>query len=131
MPETGDTSQHGLESGTPCVKHRCVLCCVETEMPLSILDIRRIEQLGYQLKDFAQKKDEEWRLRNKSGKCFFLADNGCKIYHHRPEGCQIYPLVWDEDQQKAIIDYLCPHSDEFKIEKSDIRKLKTFLRSLE
>ena len=40
-------ARHELESGIPCLKHRCVKCCLETRMPLLDLDLKRILKLGY------------------------------------------------------------------------------------
>jgi Fe-S-cluster containining protein len=65
-------------------------------MPLSNLDLKRILKLGYKLECFAVKTDEGWRLKNNSGRCVFLIKERCGIYLHRPEGCRLYPLVYDE-----------------------------------
>ena len=113
------------------MKHKCVQCCIETKMPLSRLDMKRILNLGYVPEDFAVKAGMGWRLRNSYGRCFFLSEDGCKIYSHRPEGCRLYPLVFDENTQKAAIDHACPYGHEFKIEKEDIQKLKILLEKLE
>jgi len=59
-----------LSSGIPCIQHRCNLCCIKTEMPLTRSDINRILRLGYKLEDFAVKVEGEWRLRNINGKCY-------------------------------------------------------------
>jgi len=100
-------------------------------MPLSRGDIKRILNLGYPLNDFTIKSGKEWILKNHKGRCVFLSDNGCKIYVNRPEGCQQYPLVYDENVHKAVIDHLCPYGDEFKVRKDDIRELMLLLEKLE
>jgi hypothetical protein len=99
-------------------------------MPLSRPDIERIQKLGYRLTDFAQKTEDEMLLKNKLGKCVFLSDCGCRIYPHRPEGCRLYPLVYDENSQKATVDYLCPYGYEFEVKEEDAKRLKALLGRL-
>ncbi len=117
--------RHSVANGIPCVKHGCVVCCLETRMPLSSLDIRRIVRLGYRLECFAARTKEGWRLKNSSGRCVFLREEGCRIYPDRPEGCRLYPLVYDENSEKAVIDHLCPHGHEFEVQKNDVKRLKS------
>ena len=126
----GGVVKYSLRSGVPCVKHKCVECCLETRMPLSRFDIKRILELGYQLEDFALKTRKEWRLKNCFGRCVFLLEDRCKIYSHRPEGCRIYPLVYDEDGGKAIMDRLCPYRQEFEVSKNDVANLMKQLERL-
>lgn len=128
---TSDVEKHQLTSGIPCIKHGCVECCIETMMPLLDSDIKRIVKLGYKLDDFAVKTGDGWRLKNISGGCFFLSNNGCRIYPQRPEGCRLYPLIYDENLRKPMIDSLCPHGHEFEVQESGIKKLKTLLEKLE
>lgn len=123
--------KYSLRSGVPCVNHKCVECCLETEMPLSRLDIKKILQLGHRLEDFTVKMGKEWRLRNHFGRCVFLSADGCKIYSHRPEGCRIYPLVYDEDAGKAVMHRLCLYRYEFKVSKEDVTILMKQLERLE
>ena len=79
----------------------------ETSMPLSRFDIKRILKAGYQFMDFAVKIGKAWCLRKSSGRCIFISEGGCKIYPIRPEGCSLYPLVYDENTQKAVLDHVC------------------------
>ena len=113
------------------MKHRCNLCCIETEMPLSRSDIKRILKAGYNLNDFAVKTSEGWRLKNRSNKCVFLGEEGCKIYPYRPEGCRLYPLVYDETLGTVKFDDICPYSDEFEMTEENIQKLINLLARLE
>lgn len=99
-------------------------------MPLTLEDIKRISSLGFKIKDFAIKTKKEWRLKNKYGKCVFLTENGCKIYESRPEGCRLYPLVYDEASGEPILDDLCPYREEFKPKKSDYERLFRLLKAL-
>lgn len=123
--------RYPLGSGIPCVKHKCVLCCIRTEMLLSKTDIKRIMKLGYRLEDFAVKTDEGWKLKNSSGRCVFLGEYGCKIYPYRPEGCRLYPLVYDENYGSIRFDDACPHADEFMTTEGDVRSLVKLLARLE
>jgi len=100
-------------------------------MPLSRFDIKRILKIGYNLKEFAVKKAENWQLKNRSGRCVFLGEGGCKIYPYRPEGCRVYPLVYDEASGTAVLDDLCPYKDEFKVSNGDIERLLNLLALLE
>ena len=112
------------------MRHKCVECCLETRMPLSNFDLKRILKLGYKLECFAVKTDGEWRLKNNSGQCVFLIEEGCGIYPHRPEGCRLYPLVYDENLREAVIDPLCPYSYLFKVQKNHVKRLKTLVEKL-
>ena len=120
-----------LESGEPCVRHRCVKCCIETEMPLTEEDIRRISGLGYKVEEFSVRDGKKFRLKNKFGRCVFLTDEGCKIYAFRPEGCRLYPLVFDDSLKKPVLDELCPYREEFDIKKSDLERLLRLIEKLE
>jgi Fe-S-cluster containining protein len=123
--------KHPLRSGIPCVNHRCVRCCIETSMPLSVFDIQKIvKRGGYDLSNFTIEADGGRQLKNIAGRCAFLSEDGCTIYPYRPEGCQLYPLIWDEDRGQAVRDYLCPYASEFDVKKADITKLKNLLGRL-
>jgi len=130
MNKKSGMKKYSLRSGVLCVKNRCVHCCIETRMPLSRFDIKRILKLDYWLEDFAIKTKEGWRLKNQFGRCVFLLECGCKIYRHRPEGCMLYPLVYDENSGKMVLDNLCPYRYEFKVEKDDNQKLESLLEGL-
>ena len=108
---------------TPCFTHNCSKCCRETEMPLTKADIKLIENEGYDSELFTITLDDNSvRLANspETRACVFLETNSsdlhapgiCKVWDVRPEGCRIYPLVLDEDEN-SFLDDLCPHRDEF------------------
>jgi len=99
-------------------------------MPLSRIDIKRISRQGYKLKDFVVKRKRERRLKNSNGRCVFLGDNGCKIYSFRPEGCRLYPLVYNENNGKVVIHDLCPYGHEFKVGRDDIENLHVLFKKL-
>ena len=93
----------------------CGKCCHNTEMPLLISDILRIEALGFKREYFVVYRNGVPRLRNVNGRCVFLSgNNACTIYRHRPLGCRLYPLVYDVSSNRVVIDDLCPKRDEIK-----------------
>jgi Fe-S-cluster containining protein len=131
MKSRRESAKHPLNSGIPCTSHSCMQCCLETSMPLSSSDITRIVKLGYERSDFVTMlTDGAYQLRNRSGRCVFLSEVGCTIYPNRPEGCQLYPLIWDEDRGQAVRDYLCPHAGEFDVRKPDRANLKKLIKRL-
>jgi len=127
-----DTEERcALSNGSPCLGHGCAVCCFETEMPLTGDDIRRIEKLGFRHVEFTVEVDGETRLRNRGGNCFFLEDSKCRVYESRPEGCRVYPLVYDVDAHKFVLDTVCPNAAEFRVKPEDKERLKRLIRSLE
>ena len=131
MKSRRESVKHPLSSGIPCTSHSCMQCCLETSMPLSLSDIARIVKLGYKLTDFVTTMtDGTQQLRNVSGHCVFLSEVGCTIYPQRPEGCRVYPLIWDADCSRAVRDHLCPYGGEFEVQKRNIRTLKKLLERL-
>ena len=80
-------------------------------MLLSEADIERIEKLGYLRNSFVEvDKDDFARLKNINGHCVFLdpKSNLCRIYPHRPLGCKLYPVIYDLNKNKCIVDRFCP-----------------------
>ena len=125
-----ETKKHLLSSGIPCTIHNCVKCCIETRMPLSRIDIERISRQGYRFKDFVVKRKRERHLKNRKGRCVFLGDKGCKIYSFRPEGCRLYPMVYNENYRKVVIHGLCPYGHEFQVSGEDKENLCVFFKKL-
>jgi hypothetical protein len=78
-------------------------------MELSYEDIKRLEDPGYRLEEFAVTDDGVTRLRNVDGWCYFysLADKKCRVYGKRPLGCYLYPVVCMVNAG-AVVDELCP-----------------------
>jgi len=78
-------------------------------MELSSKDIKRLEETGYRLEEFAVIDGGVTRLRNVNGWCYFysLADKKCRIYRKRPFGCYLYPVVYLVNEG-AMVDKLCP-----------------------
>ena len=106
----------------------CGNCCYNTEMLLTEEDERRIESLGYRKEEFSVVVDGVRRLRNVNGKCFFLENNMCRIYEHRPEGCRLYPAVYNG--RDIIVDKFCPKWREIKITESDKKALLKLIKKI-
>ena len=102
-------------------------------MSLTHQDITQITTAGYPPSAFIIHKEGEWRLANQqeNGPCVFLNDEKCQIYENRPTGCRIYPLVFNETERQAVIDSLCPFSDEFQITDGDRENLCTLIKQLD
>lgn len=100
-------------------------------MPLSIEDINRITELGFP-KDFFVVKRNGWlQLKNYHNRCVFHNGKICSIYPNRPEGCKLYPIIYDMDAGCAIFDSECPHRDKFLMSKNKKRRLFTLVKILE
>ncbi|MHC1592172.1 MAG: YkgJ family cysteine cluster protein [Candidatus Helarchaeales archaeon] len=116
----------------PCV--RCGKCCHETEMILSNNDVERISKMGY--KDFYHVNSEGYKiLNNKTGDpptCIFFDPStiSCIIYPFRPQGCRFYPLIYEVDLGRCIIDDYCPEHEKFSIQKSECKKLVEFYNTI-
>ena len=126
-----ESKRHILSSGIPCMINSCVKCCIETRMPLTSFDIERISKQGYRIKDFVVKRRRERQLKNVNGRCVFLGDNGCKIYSFRPEGCRLYPLVFNENNGKCFIHDFCPYGHEFKVSRDEVENLFSLIKELD
>jgi len=111
---------------------RCGVCCRETEMLLSKEDILRIEAKGYSRKLFVRYDEAGYAvLQNRNGYCVFynLKKRQCNIYFFRPLGCQLYPVIYDEEKG-IITDTIC-HAHESVTEKEKKSKGKRVLKLLE
>ena len=79
-------------------------------MLLSCKDIERLEAEGYR-RDFFVRLDSEGyaTLRNHRGYCVFYdtEKKRCKVRAHRPSGCRIYPVIYDENKG-IVVDTICP-----------------------
>jgi Fe-S-cluster containining protein len=84
-------------------------------MPLSNSDIVRIRKLGFSEDFFVVKRNRERKLKNSMGRCVFHDGRLCTIYDHRPEGCRIYPVLYDTYTGKVVLDVECPHPEDFQV----------------
>jgi Fe-S-cluster containining protein len=91
----------------------CAACCKPTEMLLSPADLARIVAKGHDLAACTIPSRQHPHLRelkSTGNRCFFL--NGkepigpfsCVLYPDHPSGCKSYPLIYDVDTGKAILD---------------------------
>ncbi len=113
---------------SPCLQHACSRCCHDTEMLLTRDDVDRIAvstTLEPSVFSFTA-EDGFVQLRTRAeppvpghegAPCFFLARDGrCGIHADRPEGCRLYPAVWDSDLRRAVLDIeTCPHTAGFRL----------------
>ncbi|MDG6219046.1 MAG: YkgJ family cysteine cluster protein [Candidatus Thermoplasmatota archaeon] len=121
---------HTISKNT-CKTFNCVQCCKETEMFLSNEDINRIEKYGFSRDLFVDDVDGWLRLKNKNGYCVFHDGKNCLIYPKRPEGCKLYPVIYDADNDCAIIDTDCPHCTYFSITKECKKRLFSLVSRIE
>ena len=112
--------------GSICTDFSCAKCCKNTSMFLSQDDIDRIVAQGYAENDFTfRNKEGFFQLKNVEGECYFLKNNKCQIYEFRPTGCRFYPIIFDLDKNKAVLDDECP-----LIETITEKTIKTFEKDL-
>jgi Fe-S-cluster containining protein len=101
-------------------------------MLLSCKDIERLEAKGYR-RDFFVHFDSEGyaTLRNHRGYCIFYdtEEKRCKVRAHRPSGCRIYPVIYDEDKG-ITVDTICPSRNSVT-EKQKAKRGKKVLKLLE
>ena len=91
-----------------------------------------MEKAGYEKQSFVCYYRKGYaQLRNNRGYCVFYdrKSKRCKIYRLRPQGCQIYPVVYSEEDG-VIVDYLCPLGK--TVSKNELEKKgKSVVRLLE
>ncbi len=78
-------------------------------MLLSKKDIQRLEVLGYRRNQFVRFDKQGYAtLKNLEGYCFFydLTNRRCSVYSNRPSGCQVYPVIVDEEKG-IVLDTIC------------------------
>lgn len=92
-------------------------------MILSEEDMQKIQNLGYRTDFFCKKKKGWKKLKNRDGRCVFHNGKICSIYDNRPEGCMLYPLIFNKDSNSAVVDEDCPYADGFQFNKRDIEHL--------
>lgn len=101
----------------------CGVCCTETEMLLSIKDIKRLEDKGYRQNQFVRYDRLGYaELRNREGYCVFYdrSKRRCSVYADRPAGCRVYPVIVDEDKG-IVLDGICDSRNTIS---DDERRLK-------
>lgn len=114
-----------------CIDHKCILCCLETNMLLSNEDVKRIGRLGFDTEIFVIERAGWLQLKNYNKRCVFHNGVRCSIYKNRPEGCKLYPIIYDKDKDCAIFDDDCPHRNKFEMSKDTIQHLYDLVSKLE
>ncbi len=110
---------------------RCGICCQETDMLLSTEDIASLESRGYTKESFVRFDSEGYAmLRNRQGHCVFynIQERSCGVYTHRPSGCRVYPVIYDEEKG-IVVDSIC-HAQETVANQEKARKGKRVLKIL-
>lgn len=103
-------------------------------MPVTLADIERITARGFRLAEFTVDEGDGWlRLRNlEDHRCTFLTDGGrCRIHDVKPEGCRLYPFIYDESNGHVIRDDFCPHREEFTPPAGVRARVEELVRRLE
>ena len=107
----------------------CGVCCLKTEMILFDSDLELIinnyhEEL--KVDQFAHKNEDGiYQLDNIEDHCVFFDNQSksCKIYEYRPEGCSFYPLIFNIEENRCIIDDECPRPHFFYQDKREYKKI--------
>ena len=99
-------------------------------MVLTSHDIERIEKLGHDLRLFVLEQNGWLRLKNNMGRCVFHNGTFCTIYDHRPEGCVLYPVVYDKDDCCAMLDSECPQRHYFSLSEKTSKELYALISVL-
>jgi Fe-S-cluster containining protein len=113
-----------------CLETKCMQCCTETNMLLSYHDIEKIKKRGIDPLLFIVESDGWLHLKNSHGRCVFHDGDKCTIYEDRPEGCTLYPVVYDADNHHAVLDEECPQRHCFPLEKPRANQLVTLIATL-
>jgi len=99
-------------------------------MLLSNKDIEKIQNKGYKINYFVRRKNDWLKLKNKDKKCVFHNGKFCSIYDNRPDGCNFYPLIFDDEYKNILVDEECPFKDNFRFNSYDIKRLYKFVKLL-
>jgi uncharacterized protein len=114
-----------------CLKNNCIQCCLDTMMILCQDDVKRIKNLGFNQDFFVLQKDGWLMLKNHDGRCVFHNGKRCTIYDNRPIGCRLYPVIFDKDENCAVLDNDCPYGNCFEITEAIVNKLHDVVRKVE
>lgn len=114
-----------------CLKTKCIQCCINTNMVLTNRDIKNIQKRGYDRQFFVLEQNGWLQLKNYQGRCVFHNGIQCTIYFQRPEGCTLYPIVYDKDNNSAILDSECPQQQCFLLSKVKSQQLHRLISILE
>lgn len=116
---------------TCCLQTQCFQCCIKTNMILTYRDIESIKQIGYARQFFVTEHDGWLQLKNHKGRCVFHNGTKCTIYSQRPEGCRLYPVVYNKDDKSVLLDDECPQKHCFVLSKTKVEQITTLVSLLE
>jgi Fe-S-cluster containining protein len=92
-------------------------------MTLTEQDVARLRCAGFD--DFYRLNlDGDLELVNRDGRCVFHDGERCRVYPLRPEGCHLYPLVLDLDDDRVVRDPFCPYRAEFPMSTESKQRLR-------
>jgi Fe-S-cluster containining protein len=98
-------------------------------MHLTQQDINRIE--NHTSSSFYTQNEDGWiHLLNRNGQCIFHDGTKCTIYTIRPVGCSLYPIVYNIDDKKPILDIACPYKNSFPFTQEKIKQLNILVKTL-
>jgi len=100
-------------------------------MVLTYRDIKNIQKIGYDRQFFVLEQNGWLQLKNYQGRCVFHNGKQCTIYFKRPEGCTLYPVVYDKNNNGAILDSECPQKYCFLLSKVKSQQLHKLISILE
>ncbi|MHB8634251.1 MAG: YkgJ family cysteine cluster protein [Thermoplasmatota archaeon] len=124
-----------VAAANPCLSNGCAACCMDTQMLLTQADIERLS--GGPVEDFwftAEDGFRQLRTQEAPGRpCVFLDEAGrCRVHGKRPEGCRLYPAVWEGDLRKAALDATyCPHTAGFRLDSGTAEAVRRLAVRLE
>jgi uncharacterized protein len=114
-----------------CLETKCIRCCIETNMILTYRDIENIQKIGYDRQFFVSENKGWLQLKNRKGRCIFHDGTRCTIYRNKPEGCSLYPVVYNRDSNSVILDNECPQKHCFSLSKAKSQQLDILISILE
>lgn len=97
-------------------------------MLLTESDIARLRDAGHD--GFFEVREGWLVLQNDpdTGACVFLGQDGrCTVHAIRPDGCRLYPLIFDEDAGPMLDREICPYTADFDAgakDRSAVRRLR-------
>jgi len=113
-----------------CRRLPCLRCCTDTNMVLTKQDVDMIHALGYPVDFFTSEQDGWIRLKNSDHHCVFHTGDSCSIYEKRPVGCRLYPIVYNNDEKRVLLDTDCPLRKSYHITPHTTKKLKVLVKQL-
>lgn len=128
--------------GNPCRDLGCSACCHDIEMILTDADLARLRAARPGEDFWFQADDGYLQLRTRDGPaaaggagkpCWFLgADGACTVFADRPEGCRLYPAVWDDALRAAELDGdYCPNTDRFLLPSATVDAVRRLAKKLQ